>query len=268
MGFQYKKVLLIGATSGIGAALADTLVQNGVFVIVVGRRRERLEDFVKKAGQQKADHRVHDVNDPEAGPKFVQEVFHAHPDIDFVYLNAGVQRALDFTKPETVDLDTCELELKTNYNAPVYLTKALLPYLTAKSQPTAIAYTTSQMAIITLTSRPNYGASKAALHSFIIALRRQLSQSAPNVSVIEVYPPAVQTELHDSKNQPDLKNGDQIGMPLAEFNNELWQGLSEGKQDIAVGTAKNIWEKVEPARLEENKNFNDTMDEALKEFLA
>lgn len=202
------------------------------------------------------------------GPKFVQEVFKAHPDIDFVYLNAGVQRALDFTKPENVDLNTFDLELKTNYTAPVYLTKAILPYLNAQSRPTAIAYTTSQMAIITLTSRPNYGASKAALHSFIIALRRQLSQGGSKTSIIEVYPPAVQTELHDSKNQPDLKNGGEIGMPLADFNNELWQGLSNGKQDIAIGTAKDIWEKVEPTRLKENKDFNDTMDGALKNFLA
>lgn len=202
------------------------------------------------------------------GPKFVQEVFNAHPDIDFVYLNAGVQRALDFTKPENVDLNTFDLELKTNYTAPVYLTKTILPYLNAQSRPTAIAYTTSQMAIITLTSRPNYGASKAALHSFIIALRRQLSQGGSKTSIIEVYPPAVQTELHDSKNQPDLKNGGEIGMPLADFNNELWQGLSNGKQDIAIGTAKDIWEKVEPTRLKENKDFNDTMDGALKNFLA
>ena len=66
MGFQYKKVLLIGATSGIGAALADTLIKNGVFVVAVGRRKDRLEEFVAKRGSQKADYRVHDVNDLEA----------------------------------------------------------------------------------------------------------------------------------------------------------------------------------------------------------
>lgn len=66
MGFQYKKVLLIGSTSGIGAALAETLVKNGVYVIGVGRRKERLEAFVKKHGASKADYRVFDVNDLEA----------------------------------------------------------------------------------------------------------------------------------------------------------------------------------------------------------
>lgn len=65
MGFDYKKVLLIGATSGIGAALAETLVENGVFVIGVGRRRERLESFAQKHGSTKMDYRVFDVNDTD-----------------------------------------------------------------------------------------------------------------------------------------------------------------------------------------------------------
>lgn len=286
MGFEYKKVLLIGATSGIGAAFADTLVKNGVFVIGVGRRKDRLESFVQKHGSAKTDFRVHDINDTDkvnSSPStklqedlltlhqtqsFVDEVFSAHPNIDFVFLNSGIQRGLDFSNPSTVDLSTMEHELKTNYTAPVHLTKALLPHLTAQSNPTALAYTTTQLALITLNSRPNYGASKAALHHFILALRAQLHKPAPSLKVIEVFPPAVQTELHDSKNQPDLKNGDQIGMPLREFDEELWRGLCEGREDVAVGSARGIWEAVEPIRREEGRRFNEVMDEALKEFLA
>lgn len=208
------------------------------------------------------------IADYEQSRKFVQELFKTHPDIDFVCINAGIQRGMDFTQPEHLDMANMELELKTNYTAPVYLTKALLPYLTDRKQPVALAYTTSQLGLITLTSRPNYSASKAAMHSFILALRSQLAKSDPNLKVIEIYPPAVQTEMHNSDKQPDLKNGDQIGMPLADFTEELWQGLREGRQDIPVGTAKPIWEAIEPERVRQNKEFNDTMDEALKEFLA
>ena len=121
-------------------------------------------------------------------PSFASGVFKAHPDIDFVFVNAGIQRALDFTKPENVDLDTFDLELKTNYTAPVYLSKAILPYLTAQSRPTALAFTTTQLAIITLHSRPNYGASKAALHHFVLALRQQVKKAGQKVNILEVYP--------------------------------------------------------------------------------
>ena len=54
MPFQYKKVLVIGATSGIGKALASRLVQEGSYVIVVGRRKENLEAFVHEHGSEKA----------------------------------------------------------------------------------------------------------------------------------------------------------------------------------------------------------------------
>ncbi|KAL9619517.1 MAG: hypothetical protein Q9160_005880 [Pyrenula sp. 1 TL-2023] len=66
---------------------------------------------------------------------------------------------------------------------------------------------------------PNYSASKAALHSFILVLREQLKGS--KVKVIEIYPPAVQTELHDEKHQPEIRNGNKIGMPLADFTEEV-----------------------------------------------
>lgn len=54
MGFPYKTVLLVGATSGIGLALAERMIENGIFVIAVGRRKDRLDAFVSKHGSDKA----------------------------------------------------------------------------------------------------------------------------------------------------------------------------------------------------------------------
>ena len=45
----------------------------------------------------------------------------------------------------------------------------------------------------------------------------RVSLQDTNIKVIEVYPPAVQTELHDERHQPDIKNGRDIGMPLDDF---------------------------------------------------
>lgn len=61
MGFPYKKVLVVGATSGIGWALAERVVENGVKVIVVGRRKERLDEFVEKHGKDNASAVVFDI---------------------------------------------------------------------------------------------------------------------------------------------------------------------------------------------------------------
>ena len=63
MAFQYKRVLLIGATSGIGAAMADKLILEGAKVIAVGRRQEKLDEFVQKHGAANAAGVRYDVTD-------------------------------------------------------------------------------------------------------------------------------------------------------------------------------------------------------------
>ena len=53
MSFPYKNVLLIGATAGIGMAMAERMIEDGIFVIGVGRRKERLDALVAKHGPEK-----------------------------------------------------------------------------------------------------------------------------------------------------------------------------------------------------------------------
>jgi NADP-dependent 3-hydroxy acid dehydrogenase YdfG len=54
MSFPYRHVLLIGATSGIGRAMANHFVTQGLKVTAVGRRQERLDEFVAQHGNEKA----------------------------------------------------------------------------------------------------------------------------------------------------------------------------------------------------------------------
>ena len=72
MPFQYKHVLMIGATSGIGAAMADRLVQEGSKVVAVGRRQDRLDEFVHKHGQEKASAIKFDITDRQNIDQFVK----------------------------------------------------------------------------------------------------------------------------------------------------------------------------------------------------
>lgn len=123
------------------------------------------------------------------------------------------------------------------------------------------------MALVPMMRCPNYGASKAALHHFILALRTQLHDGPGNVKVLEIYPPAVQTELHDTKHQPDLKDGHLIGMPLQEFVDEVWTRLSNGEDQIPVGSAKDIFEAFEVKRQELYQQMTEMLSGLLKQFL-
>ena len=264
----YNKALIIGATSGIGEALAAKLVSEGTSVIVTGRRRERLDAFVSQHGKVAApsssapvsvSSMVLDVTRLGEIPAFAAAVLREHPDLDCVVINAGVQRAYDFARPETVDLDgSFTDELTTNYLAPVHLTKAFLPHLQnlAKrskggeggggSTTTHLVYISASLGLIPgLLRTPGYNASKAALHSFVMNVREQLRQADAeagqgSVRLVEVFPPAVQTELHDERHQPDLRGGGALGMPLDEFTERAYSGLVRGDDQFAIGPAESL----------------------------
>ncbi|KAF4627236.1 hypothetical protein G7Y89_g10920 [Cudoniella acicularis] len=246
MSFPYKTVLVVGATSGIGLALAEKFISNGSHVVACGRRQENLDELVRKHGKDKVSPIQFDITDLKGIPNFVGQVIRAHPTLDSILLNSGIQRKFDFTQPESIDLDLLGTELTTNYLSYVHLFTAFLPFLQKQSHPTCLMFTTSGLALIPITRCPNYCATKAAMHHMILALREQLSET--NVKVIEILPPAVQTELHDEKHQPDIKDGRNMGIPLDEFTEEAWRGLLEGKTDIPIGMAKNSYEGFELKR--------------------
>ncbi|KAL1592435.1 hypothetical protein SLS59_009788 [Nothophoma quercina] len=248
MSLKYNKILVLGATSGIGWALAEKIVQDGKHVIIVGRRQEKLDEFASKHGKDKVSTKAFDITKLDEIPKFVQDITKEHPDLDSVILNSGIQRGFDFSKPDTVDLDVLELEFRTNYLSYMHLTTAFIPFLQKKDNETSLIYTTSGLALLPLPRCPNYCASKAALHHMILVLREQLRAGPGNIKVIEIFPPAVQTELHDAKHQPDIKDGGNIGMPLNEFTNETWKKLTNGDEQIPVGFVSNAFEKFEKTR--------------------
>jgi short-subunit dehydrogenase involved in D-alanine esterification of teichoic acids len=250
MSLKYNKILVIGATSGIGLAYAEKVIQDGKYAIVVGRRKENLDAFVSKHGTDKAEAIVFDITQLDQIPSFAQDVTSRHPDLDCVILNSGIQRGFDFSKPETVDLSVLELEFTTNYVSYVHLTKAFLPHLQKQEKETGLVYMSSGLAMVPLVKRLNYCASKAALHHFLLCLREQMKEGPGNVKVIEIFPPAVQTELHDEKHQPDIKNGRQMGMPLDQFTEESWAKLVKGDEQIPVGMSAGLFDKFEHKRQE------------------
>ncbi|CAF3478955.1 unnamed protein product [Fusarium graminearum] len=232
----YKKTLVLGASSGIGEALAAKLIATGTKVIVVGRRRDNLESFVSKHGHENARAVVFDVTNLSAINEFAERIIKSDPDLDSVVLNSGIQRGFDFCNPESMDLSVLGDELTTNYTSAVYLTAAFIPHLKKQASGHLIYVSATLGLIPSMVRTPNYNASKSALHTFILNVRQQLVDGgAGHVRMVEVFPPAVQTELHDEKHQPDLVNGGQIGMPLGEFVDRMYEGLEKGDDQFAIG---------------------------------
>ncbi|KAL8835770.1 MAG: hypothetical protein Q9176_006718 [Flavoplaca citrina] len=232
MSFPYKCVLMVGATSGIGLGMAEKLIREGSKVIAVGRRQDRIDAFVRKHGD-KAGGVAYDISDNQNLGKFVENITSSYPDLDCVFLNAGVQAVYDLSKPNQVNLAAFHKEMSVNFTSFVNISLAFLPFLQSKQSPTSIVYTGSNLAIVPAFNMPAYSASKAALNCFTLCLRDQLANAGSSVKVLEISPPPVQTELHDYMGQ---EKGRSLGMPLGQFCDQAYDGLAKGQDQVIIGS--------------------------------
>ncbi|KAK8004812.1 oxidoreductase DltE [Apiospora arundinis] len=260
--FPYKNVVVVGATSGIGLALSERLIENGIFVIGVGRRKERLDEFVSKHGSDKCAASQFDITNLDGIKFWVEDLLKQHPNVDAVVLNSGIQRTLDFTKPQAIDLTRVHQEITTNYTSYISLLTHFLPHLQSRApEPAAVVAVTSGLAVVPMPRCGNYCATKAALHSLLWSVRAQLAAdpASQHVKVVEILPPAVQTELHSQ--QPDLvaRGLGDIGITLQEFTDEAWAGLTRGDDEIPVGPRREQTAKLEEGRREAFKGMVKTV---------
>ncbi|HEY5793750.1 MAG TPA: SDR family oxidoreductase [Bosea sp. (in: a-proteobacteria)] len=228
MNITGNTILITGGGSGIGRALAEALQAKGNTVIIAGRR-ERVLDEVTEAnpGMHSMLLDIQDKADIEA---FAKQAVERFPALNVVINNAGIM------KPEKqLDLAIAEDTIATNLLGPIRLTAALLPHLLA--QPRASVVTVSSgLAFVPLAATPTYSATKAAIHSWSMALRQQLKGTP--VEVIEIAPPYVQTELLGPHQATDPD-----AMPLADFTAEV-MAILEG----APETGEVIVERCKPLR--------------------
>lgn len=180
-------ILLSGGGSGIGRALAQRWHDAGNTVIVTGRSLASLEETV--AGRANLHAFAFDVTDAAAVPGKVADLLARFPAINVLVNNAGIMRFEDLTARR--DLADAEATIATNLTAPIRLTDALVEHLSGEADA-AIINVTSGLAFVPMARTPTYSATKAALRSWTQSLRHQL---AGKVEVIELAPPAVQTEL-------------------------------------------------------------------------
>ena len=180
-------ILITGGGSGIGEALAHRFHDAGNTVIVAGRRQEVLDRAIQ--GRENMAAIPLDVEDPAAIENFAGRVIAEHPALNVLVNNAGIMRFEDATARR--DLADAEATVTTNLLGPIRLTNALIDHLSAQDDA-AIVNVTSGLAFVPLLTTPTYNATKAAIHSYTVALRALLEGK---VEVIELAPPGVQTDL-------------------------------------------------------------------------
>lgn len=189
MNLNGVKVLLTGGTSGIGLKTVEALVREGAKVVVVARdeaKLERLHQTHVLAGAYACD-----LAQPAEVLKIGVELGRVHPDLMVLINNAAIQHNILFDSEHSTP-ESIEYEMRTNFLAPLLLTRALLPTL-KQQQEAAIINITSGLALVPKRSAAVYCGTKGGLRIFTQALRNQLQGS--RIRVIEVLPPVVDTPM-------------------------------------------------------------------------
>ncbi|GFD74264.1 MULTISPECIES: SDR family NAD(P)-dependent oxidoreductase [Alteromonas] len=206
-----KTILITGATSGIGKALAIHAAKEGYRVIACGRNKDALDELSSNSNIDACQFDVTDLEDARRALSAVK--------FDIAVLNAGTC--------EYVDIDNFEPDMfrrvfEPNFFGVVNCVDALLPKL---QQGDKLVIVDSMARLLPFTKSQAYGASKAALHYFTKSLEVDLHHKG--IKVQAVSPGFVETPLTD-------KNDFEMPMKISaeEAAQAMLAGIENDKQTV------------------------------------
>jgi short-subunit dehydrogenase len=194
---RWPVALVTGASSGIGRAIAVELAAQGSDLVVVARRRDRLEalaEELRAAHGVKVDVLVADVTVADELAAVEERVRHGSPPVDLLVNNAGAGGQGAFAD---VPVDRTQSQILLNVMAPVRLTHAALEQMVPRRRGGVL----NVSSIAGLQPMPNvatYAASKAYLSSFSHAVHEEVRHRG--VTVTALLPGFTRTEFHEVAN--------------------------------------------------------------------
>jgi short-subunit dehydrogenase len=202
-----QRVLITGASSGLGAALARQLAADGARVGLIARRPDRLAEVLAECRRTSPDSEmwVADLADTSAIGELALQVWDALGGIDVLVNNAAIpkRRPVAELKPDEV-----ENVMRVNFFAPMRLSLALLPRMLARGSGMIVNVSSvgGRLGIIHETA---YCASKFALCGWSEAMAVDLHGTGVAVKLIEPGP--VDTEIWDQPgNEEPLYQGPKV----------------------------------------------------------
>ncbi len=183
--------IVTGASSGLGAALAQVLVENGGRVALVARRADRIQALAEVLGPTATAIPI-DITTAEAPDIIVQKTMAAFDRIDGLINAAGrgmVGRVLD------IDLEHVDETYELNFIAPLRLIQRIAPLLVDQSDG-VIVNISSPVSVMGLTGIGGYATAKLALNLLTTTLRRELWGSG--VHIMLAFPGVMESEFYDA----------------------------------------------------------------------
>jgi len=225
-----KKVLVTGASSGIGAALAEGFAEHGAVVGICARREDRLADVLDRLRKHTPESRSWrvDLADLDGIAAFAARADEELGGIDVLVNNAGIPKRRHVT---ALTPDVVEAVMAINYFSPVRLMLALLPGLIERNG--RIVNISSVAARLGPPSEAAYSASKAAITAWSESMMVDLATAGTGVKVHVVNPGVIDTDLFHLPDN-DESMADIEALPAEAMVQPILDQLDSGTFEIYV----------------------------------
>ncbi|KAG5888249.1 hypothetical protein JTB14_027931 [Gonioctena quinquepunctata] len=238
-----KVVVVTGASSGLGEALAHEFYKHGCQVVLCARRRQELERVRNDLLHTHCTVRTHppiivplDLSDINSLNDSVKKILSITEKIDILVNNGGIShRGTVLSTDPDVDIKI----MQVNYFGSVALTKAVLPSM-VKRKYGHVVFVSSIQGLVALPERSAYSASKHAIQAFSDSLRAEMA--ADNVSVTVASPGYVKTKLSlnaltgSGSSYGKMDNTTENGYNPDYVAMEIVKAVVEKKKEVIIST--------------------------------
>jgi short-subunit dehydrogenase len=253
MKLNDSRVLITGAGSGIGRALALELARRGARQLLVGRNLERLEQTaneIRNRGGHALCHAL-DLSASTGHDEAVEFCAARLGGLDILVNNAGMVGFASFASQDPAEIETL---VRTNLTGPLLLTRAALPGMITRGKG-QIVNVGSTFGAIAFAHFAAYSATKFALRGFSEALRRELEGTG--VSVTYISPRATRTAANpEAVYRITEQAGNAVDTPEA-IAPGIAGAIESGRRELQIGAPESLFTRI-------NALFPRIVDAALR----
>src|SRR5215212_588415 len=223
MRIEGSRILLTGATGGLGRTIAGALHERGAHVLLSGRREEVLAEVVDALGGDRAEALPADLSSPETARDLAERAGR----VDVLVANHALPASGRLDEYSVEDLDRA---LDVNFKAPIHLTHALLPQMLERAGG-HLVFISSMAGKVASGGGSLYSATKFGLRGFATALHDELRDDG--VGVTTVFPGFISDAGMWADTGLELRKGvgtrspEQVAMAVV-------QGIEKNRSEIDV----------------------------------
>ena len=237
MNLTNQRVLITGATGGIGSLLAEALANKGAKLVLTGRNPEKLHNIQQSlaASGHTVTTIVSDLTQANSDEKLFSQIQASFGGIDLVICNAGV---LDFTALEKQPDGKIDAIIQTNVTSLIKLSRTVLRSFKKKNAGHFV-FVGSIFGSLGFPHFATYCASKFAVHGFSQALRRELVDT--DINVTYVAPRGIKTPMNGSKNVAMFEaTGSHMDEPEVVVEH-IVNAIEKDKQEVFIGQPESFF---------------------------